>query len=399
MNKPFQTRDITVPSQWDRRGLPGWTYHSQAFLDLEVKHLFRRHWQIACHVSDVAEPGSFLTFDMCGERALILRGRDGVVRGFHNMCRHRGARVVAEERGQCRGALVCPFHGWVYNLDGTLRGAARPDTFPDLDKTAFGLPPLDTEVWNGFVFIRFEKGPQPPVAELMAHFAGEMSHYAMEDLVPAKGMWTQTSQVNWKSVRDVDNEGYHVALAHPALQDLYGPTYYDEPFVNGTCRSHAICGNTGRRWSVRHYVKALQPREGMPEALSRAWIYYGLFPNAVIAVTPETVQFYQEFPVSTGETLLRGAIYRHRNETREQRLARYLAFRIDRDTLEVRLTEWSNEALNSSVFEGFYLSDLEYGVRTHHDHLRDILPVATLEDRPAEEDVERLNAAMLGRSG
>ena len=73
------------------------------------------------------------------------------------MCRHRGSRVVADSQGTCKNALVCPFHGWVYNLDGTLRGAARPRSFPDLDKTEFGLMPLDLEIWMGFIFIRFRK--------------------------------------------------------------------------------------------------------------------------------------------------------------------------------------------------------------------------------------------------
>jgi carnitine monooxygenase subunit len=121
----------------------------------------------------------------------------------------------------------------------------------------------------------------------------------------------------------------------------------------------------------------------------------------VIAVTPELVQFYQEFPLSTGETLLRGAVYRHAGESREQRLARMLAMRIDRETMgeDVQLTEWSNEAMNSSAFRGFHLSDLEYGVRSHHDHLRALLPVSTLEERPAEADIARLNATMLGAAG
>jgi phenylpropionate dioxygenase-like ring-hydroxylating dioxygenase large terminal subunit len=235
----------------------------------------------------------------------------------------------------------------------------------------------------------------------MAPFAEEISHYRMGEIIPVDGVWKQVSSVNWKSVRDVDNEGYHVALAHPALQDLYGRSYNDEPFVNGVCRSFANCNETARRWSVRHYLKALSPREHMPDKLKRAWIYYGLFPNAVIAVTPELVQFYQEFPLSTGESLLRGAIYRHREETREQRIARKIALRIDRETMQedVQLSEWSNEAMNSSAFEGFFLSDLEYGVRTHHDHLRTVLPVATLEERPAEEDMERLNTAMRTASG
>ena len=348
MNRHVSNRDISIPENWDRRGLPGWTYHSDAFLELEKQEIFRKHWQVACHVSDLPESGDYIAFDMCGERALVLRG------------------------------------------------AARPKSFPDLVKVEFGLQPLEAEVWNGFVFVRFEKGPQSSVAELFQPFAEEIAHYDIADMVPSGEMWTMVSKVNWKSVRDVDNEGYHVALAHPALQDLYGRSYYDEPFVNGMSRSYAECNENGRRWSVRNYLKAMQPRPGMPDYLERAWVYYGMFPNAVIAVTPELAQFYQEFPLSTGETLLRGSIYRYRDETRQQTVARKLAARIDYETMgeDVRLTEWSNEAMSSSAFQGFYLSDLEYGVRSHHDHIRAILPVSTLDERPKEDEVAKLNSEM-----
>ncbi|WP_337184333.1 aromatic ring-hydroxylating dioxygenase subunit alpha [Shinella sp.] len=392
-------RDISVPDGWDRSGLPGWCYHSPALLELERQHVFREHWQIACHLSDIPEPGNYLAMDVVGERALILRGQDGAVRAFHNICRHRGSRLVADEKGSCRNALVCPFHGWVYNLDGTLRGAARPRSFPPLDKDEFALKPLECEVWQGFVFIRFAPGPQPAVAELMKPFEEELSHYRSCEMVPAGRIWTQETPVNWKSVRDVDNEGYHVAMAHPALQDLYGSTYYDEPFVDGLCRSFATYNpHAGRRWSVRNYVRISPDNARLPERLRKAWIYFGLFPNCVIAVTPETVQFYQEFPVSVGRTLLRGGVYRYRDEDRAHRLARYLAFRIDRDTQaeDVQLTVWSNEAMTSAAFAGFYLSDLEYGVRTHHDHLRRVLPVVNMKDAPEEKDMADINAGLKG---
>jgi len=398
VNRPL--RDAAIPNGWDRRGLPGWTYHSPALLELEKEQVFRNHWQIVGHVSDVPEAGDYLTMDVVGERALVVRGKDGVVRAFHNMCRHRGSRVVADSQGSCKGALVCPFHGWVYNLDGTLRGAARPLTFPELDKVEFGLKPIDIEIWMGFIFVRFRPGPQPSVAHLMRSVEQEIGHYRIGEMVPSWGIWMQTSQVNWKSVRDVDNEGYHVAMAHPALQDLYGATYFDEPFVDGVSRSWATYNpHAGRRWSVRNYVRIAPRPPHLPEDLRTAWIYYGIFPNAVIAVTPETAQFYQEFPLSTGETMLRGAIYRYADESREQAAARYLAFRIDRDTMaeDVRLSEWSNESMLSNAFEGFYLSDLEYGVRTHHDHLRRMLPVMSLETPPEEKDVWNLNDALLSR--
>ncbi|MCO5080721.1 MAG: aromatic ring-hydroxylating dioxygenase subunit alpha [Rhizobiaceae bacterium] len=392
--------NVAVPNDWDRSGLPGWSYHSPALLELEKEHVFRKHWQIVGHISDLPNPGDYLAMDVVGERALVVRGKDGEVRAFHNLCRHRGSRVVAESQGTCKNALVCPFHGWVYNLDGTLRGAARPRSFPDLDKTEFGLMPLELEIWMGFIFIRFRESGQPSVAELMAPVTEEISHYDVPDMVPSYGIWTQTTPVNWKSVRDVDNEGYHVAMAHPALQDLYGSTYFDEPFVNGVSRSFATYNpHAGRRWSVRNYLKVAPQPERLPEHLRRAWVYYGLFPNTVVALTPETAQFYQEFPLSTGETLLRGAIYRYRDETREEAAARYLAFRIDRDTMaeDVQLSVWSNESMLSDAFQGFYLSDLEFGVRTHHDHLRQALPVLGLETAPDEKDMANLNDALLSR--
>ena len=205
------------PKNWDRSGLPGWTYHSHALLELEIE-IFKTHWQIACHVSDVPNAGDFKTFDLCGERAIIIRDSSLKIKAFHNICRHRGSRLVTQDQGTCKNALICPFHGWVYNLDGTLRGAARPDTFPALDKDEFALRTVEHEVWNGFVFVRFKQGPQPSVKELLSCYEKEATSYNISNQVPTDGFWTEMSPVNWKSIRDVDNEGYHVAMAIPAYK-------------------------------------------------------------------------------------------------------------------------------------------------------------------------------------
>jgi phenylpropionate dioxygenase-like ring-hydroxylating dioxygenase large terminal subunit len=385
------------PNEWDRRGLPAWTYHSPVMLDLEKQELFRTHWQIAGHINDVPKTGDFFTVDIADERAIIMHGDDGAVRAFHNLCRHRGSRVAAEKQGHCKNAIVCPFHGWVYNLDGTLRGAARPQTFGELDKTEFGLKPIEIEIWMGFIFIRFASGPQASVAETMGVYASELADYRMDEFIPVDKFSEVVIPVNWKSVRDVDNEGYHVAMAHPALQDLYGASYFDQPYEKGVSRSLGrFNAHAGRCWSVRSYVKAAQSRAGMPEDKRDLWGYYGLFPNAVIAVTPESIQFYQEFPLAVGSTLIRSAVYRRRHESRTERLARYLARRIDRETYkeDIQLSIWSNESMKSSAFDNFHLSDLEKGVRSHHDHIRAVLPVATVSERPAEERIAAMNTAM-----
>jgi phenylpropionate dioxygenase-like ring-hydroxylating dioxygenase large terminal subunit len=394
---PVTTRP---PEGWDRRGLPGWTYFNAELLALETETLFRRHWQLACHVNDIPEPGDYLTFDVAGERALILRGRDGRVRAFHNLCRHRGSRVVAGERGQCT-VLICPYHGWAYNLDGTLRSPAHPKSLPHLDPVEWGLKPVEIEVWHGFVFVRFKPGEQPPVARIMARFEAEVAPYRLESMLPASRIkWRDSTAVNWKAVRDVDNEGYHVPKAHPALHDLYGHHYYDEPFAGGASRAFArFNAGPGKLWSVRHYKKILPEATWLPESHRRAWLYLGLFPNAVLGLYPDSVIFYQEFPDGVGRTRLRGAVYRHPEETRAWRLARYLSGRIDKVTAaeDQMLTIWSCEAARSSAYDGVILSDLEYGVRSYHDHLRALLPVVNLQDEPAPGTLAGINAALKSR--
>lgn len=386
---PYQT--LAIPNDWDRSGLPAWTYHSKALFELEREKLFLTHWQLVGHECDIPAAGDWLTFDLLGERAVVMRGNDGVVRAFHNLCRHRGARVVDGDKGHCRGAIVCPFHGWVYNLDGSLRGAARPSSFGEMKREDFGLKPIEMEMFHGFIFLRFSPGPQPAVAELLEPFDADFTAYGASRLLPAEApSWGAELAVNWKSVRDVDNEGYHVALAHPGLQELYGRTYRDLHLQNGLSISIGWYGDApARGWSVKNYLKISPPRNDLPEHLQKAWTYYGLFPNAVFAFTPEGAQFYQDLPLSTGLTRLTGRLYRWPHESRETRLARYLAYRIDRATSaeDRQLSIWSNESMKSNAFEGFHLSDLEYGLRRHHDGLRRILPIMTQREPPAEEEL------------
>lgn len=393
---------IPVPNGWDRRGLPAWTYHSPALFDLERQEVFLRHWQVVGHVNDIPAAGEWLTFDMLGERAVVMRGQDGVVRAFHNLCRHRGARVVDGAQGQCRGAVVCPFHGWVYNLDGSLRGAAQPTSFGEMDKAKFGLKPIEIEVFHGFIFLRFNPGPQPSVAKWLAPYDADFAAYRLADVLPvATPDWSTELPVNWKSVRDVDNEGYHVAMAHPGLQDLYGRSYRDFLLEDGLSVSMGSFGDRpGRMWSVRAYNRIAPEQAWLPPRLRKVWAYYGLFPNAVFAFTPEAIQFYQEIPLAPGLTRVTGRLYRQPHEDRATRAARYLAYRIDRATSaeDQQLSIWSNESMKSEAFEGFHLSDLEYGVRRHHDGLRRLLPVMTLESAPPEEEIAARQKEMLGET-
>jgi len=135
----------------------------------------------------------------------------------------------------------------------------------------------------------------------------------------------------------------------------------------------------------------------MERLYGRAWLYIGLFPNLVLMLYPDRVGFYQESPLAIGRTEQRFAYYGPPDERREMKLARYLSYRIDRITSaeDEQLIEWSWEAMQSSSFAGFILSDLEAGVRLYHDQLRRVLPVMTLEHPPAPGQLEAVNSSLI----
>ncbi len=366
-----------------------------SYLNWKLKNFSGKSWLWAGHISELAETGDYQCVEMANERALIIRGEDCVVRAFHNVCRHRGSRVLDSAEGMCKSVISCPFHGWSYNLDGSLRGAAKASTFPALDREKWGLKPLEMEIWHGFVFVRFKPGLQPSVANLLDRFDEEISRYLHVDLLQTAPIeCTSPENINWKSIRDVDNEGYHVPRAHPSLNDLYGNKYYDEPFVNGVSRSYAPFNEgSGRLWSVRHYKKMIDKFTSPYNELPRAWLYIGIFPNFVLGFYPDSVIFYQEIPFSVKETVIRGATYKRAEENRTMRLARYLSERIDATAMaeDRQLSIMWYEAMKSCAYEGVMLSDLEYGVRTHHDALREILPVMSQEIEPPRGMVAESN--------
>lgn len=392
--------DDVFPNPEDRFGLPGWTYFNDELFALESETLFRRHWQIVCHSNDILEKGQFTTFDLVGERALIIRGEDGVIRAFHNLCRHRGSRVVTEENGICKNAMVCPFHGWSFNLDGTLRSPARPRTLPDLDPVEWGLKPIECEIWQGFIFIRFKPGHQPSVKEIMAPHDALIQPQQLADLVPATAPFkSEIWNVNWKAIRDVDNEGYHVPIAHPGLQDLYGKDYQDYNLTGDTALS---VGNfnpsPSYMWSTRNYRNLVQHLPEPWASLPKAWHYILLFPNQVIGLYPDSVIFYQDIPLTTGTSIQRSASYARPNEDRVTRATRHLAARIDAITgiEDMHLIEWSYEAMKSSAFDGIMLSELESGVGQYHHRLKSMFPVMNCADEPAPQMVKVTNDNMSG---
>jgi len=376
-----------------RKGLPAWTYNSDELTQLEMEQLFLRSWRFVGHVSDIPNSGDYQCFEMAHERAVVVRDQDGQVRAFHNVCRHRASRVVGEDKGHCGKAFICPFHGWSYNLDGTLKNIPKADSFPPIDKQQFGLKSIDCEVWHGMIFIRFG-GDGAAIAELFAEASEEISLYRIEDMQPLTEAYQYKFNLNWKAVLDIDNEGYHVPIGHPELFDLVGATYADQPLEGGLSRScGAINQRKHRLERNRDYVAALPGESYLPESHQQLWIYWGLFPGFVLTLFPDQIEIYQIYPTGNQQSVMAGVTYALPDDRVEMQQARELNRDINMDVgdEDIQLIEWAAAGMRSSAFDGVILSDLELGVGSFQNQLREILPVVKLDQAPAAGSLKKVN--------
>ncbi len=335
------------------------------------------------HVSDVPAAGDYITLDVLGERVVTLRDAAGVVRSFHNVCRHRAARLAPEARGSCGARLVCPYHAWTYGLDGCLVGVPSWQGFEDLDKAGHGLHPVPQEIFHGFIFVRFEPG-LPSVAEMMAPYAAELEPYALTALVPQGRVRLRPRDVNWKTVADNYADGLHIAVAHPGLSRLFGTSYRIEARDWVDKMSGVLQPVASARWSERAY-RALLPRlDTVPAEQRQLWAYYKLWPNIAFDVYPDQVDFMQFIPLSPTQTLIREIAYVHPDASREMRAARYLNWRINRqvNAEDTALIAGVQGGMTSSSYTTGPLSPHEVCLRAFADRMRALIPQARLERAP-----------------
>ena len=268
--------DVTVADPDDHLGLPGWVYSNSGFFAAERERVLAPSWQVVCHLNDIPSVGDFHTFEFIGESILVVRGRDGVPRAFSNVCLHRAATLLDGPAGQC-GRIVCPYHAWTYDLEGRLIGVPLRETYPDLRLGERRLPPIELEVFKGFIFVRLEAGG-PRLAEMMAPYADELEAYHFEALQPSGRVTLRTRTVNWKTIGDNYSDGLHITVAHPGLARLFGRGYGFEaaPWVDkmwGRLRNEPSDNLSERAYQallpdVEHLPAAAQAVVGLLQALA-----------------------------------------------------------------------------------------------------------------------------------
>ena len=187
-------------------------YQEPGFLQLDREQIFHRSWQFLCHEAKLAEPGSYVTADVQGQSVFASRGQNGELRGFYNVCKHRGHELLSGE-GK-KNLIVCPYHAWCYNLDGSLQLARRSEFLKNFDTSTIRLDQVRVEVFCHLVFVNLDIDAVP-LAEQSGDLASEILRYApdLADLKFAHRL-TYNINANWKSVVDNFLECYHCPVAH-----------------------------------------------------------------------------------------------------------------------------------------------------------------------------------------
>jgi phenylpropionate dioxygenase-like ring-hydroxylating dioxygenase large terminal subunit len=372
-----------APDPLGGMSLPGWLYFDPEFLEAEKRAFLRAAPQVVCHESEIAEPGEWRKLDYLGESIIVIRGDDGEVRAFANVCRHRGSRLVDGEAG-CAKVLTCPYHAWSYSRDGKLAGVPHRSEYPGLKTEELGLIPIAMECWRGFLFVTLESGA-PPVHEMMAPYEHEVAPYRFEDLRAIGRVTLRSRELNWKTIADNYSDGLHIPIGHPGLTRLFGRSYAIEARDHVDRMEGQLREDESANPSERAYQHFLPEAEHLPASHRKKWLYYKLFPNVAFDIYPDQVDFMQFLPVSATETVIREISYALPDDRRKMKAARYLNWRINRRVNEedTELITRVQHGMASPSYVAGPLGTSEVCLRSFAQKLRRLIPEARLERPPA----------------
>ena len=202
--------------------LPQQYFVSPEVFAREQEKIFSRQWVCVGHQSEIAKAGDYFVREVAGESLIILRDKGGKLRGFYNVCRHRGTRLREDRAGQaaCGHVTViqCPYHAWTYGLDGRLIGAPHMDEGQRFNKADYPLHAVNLALWEGFIFVNLARA-SAPLEEWFAPLVGKFTHWNLAKLRSAKRTEYDV-RANWKLIFENYSECYHCPLVHPQLEKL-----------------------------------------------------------------------------------------------------------------------------------------------------------------------------------
>lgn len=336
-------RATTIPARW---------YLDPGMLDLERTQVFGRTWQPVGLAGKVSQPGTYFSCEIAGEPVVVTRAKDGVLRAFSNVCRHR-ASIVADGEGKA-ATLRCPYHGWTYGLDGRLLACPEFEGVLDWDKSTVCLPGFRVETWGPYVFVN-QGGAAPPIAEVFGDIPAEAAKIgcAVEQLEFAERR-EYVIHCNWKVYIDNYLEGYHLPAAHPGL-------FRELDYAQYRVDTH--------RYYSSQYAPIRPPRPGLDKRRYASdglnALYYWIFPNFMLNVYPDNLSSNIIVPLGPDRTL---TIFEWFSYPGASVQAEAIAFSDEIQQEDIRICEAVQKGLHSRTYStGRFSVKRENGV--HHFHL------------------------------
>ena len=366
----------------DGMSLPGWLYFDPEFFEAEKKAFLRAAPQVVCHESEITQPGEWRTLEYLGESVIVIRGDDGRIRAFSNVCRHRGSRLV-DGTGGCAKVLTCPYHAWSFSRDGRLVGVPHRSEYPGLQAEHFSLFPVSLENWRGFLFITLDPGV-PSVSEIMAPYEKEIEPYRFEELRALQQVRLRPRDLNWKTIADNYSDHLHIPIGHPGLTRLFGRSYRIEAQEWVDKMEGDLVELESANPSERFYQHHLPKVGHLPKSHQRKWLYYKLFPNVAFDIYPDQVDFMQFLPVSATTSIIREISYALPDNRRTMKAVRYLNWRINRrvNAEDTELITRVQLGMQSPTYRAGPLGVSEVCLRSFAKKLRKMIPEARLESPP-----------------
>lgn len=370
--------------------VPAEVFTSAAQFEREREQIFKKVWLNVGRVEQIPQPGDYFVKDLpiCHTSVIVVRGKDGAVKAFHNMCSHRGNKVAWDGRGSCR-VFTCKFHGWSYALDGTLTFVPDEGRFFGLPKATLGLTPVAVDVWEGFIFVNVDPAPRETLRDYLGELGAGLTGYPFRELSATWTSWTTEVKANWKVVKDAFQEVYHVAFLHRrSIPDSFTSTA--NPYAH--CLDvrlyprHASMSLYGNADLKPTPVAALAFRYGafiirqdfaaerLPPAVnptrSKDWALdlNVIFPAFFVDVSEGSYFTHHFLPLAVDRTLWTSTQYFPKAKTAAQRFSQEYGNVIFRDIIleDGRTFEETQSVLSSGAKKEFYLHDEEILVRHSH---------------------------------
>lgn len=289
------------------RTLPGRYYADPAVFEAERARIFESLWFCAVRSADLPAPGDFRTVPVGGESVLVSRGRDGGLRAFLNICRHRGARLCTEEAGSVRRAFRCPYHAWTYGLDGTLVAAPNLTSMPDVDRAEYGLRPVHLREWLGYAWLNLADAP-PSFEDTVIASATErlgspdaIGNYRVEELALGRRVSYDVA-ANWKLIVENFMECYHCATIHPELTEVL------PEFADGYAAQSSVGHGAEFGEGIDGFTVDGRPGFGrlatVAEDQDRRYFAITVRPQVFVNLVPDHVILHRMFPLAVDRTVV-----------------------------------------------------------------------------------------------